>query len=130
MKRRKELAALSEAQMEIMQQVWAGGEVTVTQVWEALNHQRPLARNTIHTLMERLVRKGWLARRLKGQRHYYAAVPDRATTLRDVVNRLVNSAFSGSAEGLVLALLQGRELKTDEATRIRQMIEKAKREDS
>jgi predicted transcriptional regulator len=127
--KRKRPAGLSETQMEIMREVWAGGEVTVAQVCEAINRQRPLARNTVHTLMDRLARRGWLKRRLEGQSHYYSARSPQAATLRDLVSRMIDTAFGGSVEEMVVALLRGRRLTAEEAGRIRKLIRKAKRED-
>jgi predicted transcriptional regulator len=117
--------ALSEAQLEIMHVVWAHREVTVTDVWTVLTRRRAVARNTVLTLMERLEKKGWLRRRADGQTHYYTAPAPRATTLGRVVHRLVDAAFAGSAEALVLALLEGRGISAEEAQRIRQLIDAA-----
>jgi len=125
--KRKRPTGLSETQMEIMREVWAGGEVTVTQVCEALNRNRPLARNTVHTMMDRLARRGWLKRRLEGQSHYYSARAPQASTLRDLVSRMIDTAFGGSVEELVVALLRGRRLTAEDAERIRKLIEEAKR---
>src|SRR5215470_16962709 len=120
-----ELPALSEAQLEIMHAVWDGGEVTVTDVWNVLARRRPVARNTILTLIDRLEKKGWLKRRADGQTHYYTAAVPRAATLGQVVHRLIDAAFAGSADALVLALLEGRGVSAEEARRIRKLIEKA-----
>jgi BlaI family penicillinase repressor len=125
-KAKPRLPALSEAQLEIMDVVWEGGEVTVTDVWNVLAGRRQLARNTVLTLMDRLEKKGWLKRRAEGQTHFYSAASPRADTLGGVVHRLVDSAFAGSAEALVLALLEGRGVSEDEARRIRQLIDNAK----
>ncbi len=122
-----ELPALSEAQLEIMQVVWARGEATVTDVWATLSGRRAVARNTVLTLMDRLEKKGWLRRRAEGQTHYYSAASPRAATLGGVVRRLVDAAFAGSAEGLVLALLEGRGVSDEEARRIRRLIDDARR---
>jgi predicted transcriptional regulator len=108
-----------------MQLVWDGGEVTVTDVWKALAERRPVARNTVLTLMERLARKGWLKRRPEGQTYVYAAAAARADTLGQVVHRLVDAAFAGSADRLVSALLEGRGLSEAEAQRIRKLIDAA-----
>ena len=48
---------------------------------------------------------------------------ERSRAGRQLVSRLVDTVFSGSAEGLVLALLDGRGLTPEEATRIRKRIE-------
>jgi len=121
----RQLPALSPAQLEIMHVVWEGGEVTVTDAWSVLAQRRPVARNTILTLMDRLEKKGWLKRRADGQTHYYTAAVPRASTLGGVVHRLVDAAFAGSAEALVLALLEGRGVSAAEARRIRQLIDNA-----
>jgi len=125
-KSEKELPSLSEAQLEIMNAVWQAGEATVTDVWNVIARTRPVARNTVLTLMDRLERKGWLKRRAAGQAHYYSAAVPRAATLEGVVQRLVDAAFAGSAEDLVLALLQGRGLSDEEVKRIRQLIDGAR----
>ncbi len=123
----EELPTLSEAQLEIMNVVWDGGEVTVTDVWNVLAGRRPVARNTVLTLMDRLEKKGWLRRRADGPAHAYAAAVPRAATLGRVVHRLVDAAFAGSADALVLALLEGRGVSAEEARRIRKLIDKAQR---
>ena len=120
-----DLPALSQAQLEIMHVVWGAREVTVTDVWNVLSQRRQVARNTVLTLMDRLEKKGWLRRRADGQTHYYSAAAPRATTLGNVVHRLVDAAFAGSAEALVLALLEGRGVSDEEARRIRQLIDNA-----
>jgi predicted transcriptional regulator len=119
--------ALSETQLEIMHLVWEKGEVTVTEVWNVLAERRPVARNTVLTLMERLEKKGWLRRRAEGQAYRYSAGAPRATTLGNVVQRLIDGAFAGSAEALVLALLEGRGVSDEEASRIRKLIDNAQR---
>jgi len=125
-----DLPALSEGQLEIMHAVWDKGEVTVSEVWEALAARREVARNTVLTLMDRLEKKGWLSRRADGQTHRYSAAVSRQSTLGDVVHRLVESAFAGSADSLMLALLEGRGVSDDEAARIRALIDKAKKKTS
>jgi len=119
------LPALSDAQLEIMQIAWDRGEVTVTDVWNVLSGRRTVARNTILTLMDRLEKKGWLNRRTEGQAHFYCASVPRQSTLGGVVQRLVDSAFAGSPEAMVLALIEGRGVSKDEADRIRKLIDNA-----
>lgn len=120
-----DLPALSETQLEIMQIAWDRGEVAVTDVWTVLSGRRAVARNTVLTLMDRLEKKGWLKRRAEGQAHYYSPTVPRQSTLGGVVQRLVDSAFAGSPEALVLALIEGRGVTKDEADRIRKLIDHA-----
>jgi predicted transcriptional regulator len=125
MARKIKLPPLSEAQLAIMNVVWERGEVTVAGVWEALAARRPVARNTVQTLMTRLDEKGWLRHRADGKTFHYSAAVDRSGALGGIVSRLVETAFAGSAEGLVMTLLDGRGVSKEEAERIRALVDRA-----
>ena len=125
---KRDLPPLSEAQLEIVNVVWDRGEATVGEVWRALAKLRPVSRNTVSTMVTRLEEKGWLRHRVVGGTHRYSATHPREKVLPRLVHRLVNAAFHGSAEGLVLALLQGGRLSADEVERIKAMLEKAESE--
>ena len=121
------LPPLSEAQLEIMNVVWQRGDVTVAEVWKALSAQRKVARNTVLTMLTRLEEKGWLKRDSLEHAHRYRAAVPRDATLGTMISRLVQTAFGGSAEGLLVALLHGRAVSKEEATRIRAMIDEAEK---
>ena len=125
MKRSNQRPPLSEVQMEIMNIVWERGEITVGDLWQELSLRRPVARNTVLTHMMRLEEKGWLLRRANGNLFQYSAAVERAGVLGQMVSRLVDTAFAGSAEGLVMSLLDGRGITKKEAARIRTLIEKS-----
>src|SRR3954452_16636854 len=121
---------LSEGQMQIMNVVWDfadRGGATVGEVWAALWARRRGARNTVQTLLVRLEEKGWLTHRVEGSAFQYLPKQPRATALKRLVRRLVDTAFAGSAEGLVMALLQGRDVTRAEADRIRAMLDAVER---
>src|SRR5258707_64523 len=128
MKHEEPLPPLSEAQTEIMNVVWEQNEVTLAQVCTALATRRELARNTVQTQLTRLVEKGWLLHRAEGKAFYYRATVPREDAQSRVVQRLVDAVFGGSAEGLVMTLLDGRKLSKEEADRIRALIEKAEKD--
>jgi predicted transcriptional regulator len=121
-------ASLSDAQLEIMQVIWDKEQATVSEVWEALAQRRPLARNTVQTMITRLEEKGWLRHRAAGKTFLYSATVPRKTTLGQLVQQLVDTAFAGSAEGLVHALLDARGLTSAEAQRIRALLDAAERQ--
>lgn len=123
-----ELPPLSEAQLEIMNIVWDQGTATVGRVWKALAKRRPVSRNTVSTMVTRLEEKGWLRHRTVGPTYLYSATHPRDKVLSRLVRRLVDAAFQGSAEGLVLTLLEGGRLSADERERIKAMLEKAETE--
>ena len=118
-------APLTDAQREIMELVWERGEITVSEVRDALAQRRELARNTVQTMIVRLEEKGWLKHRQEGRTFVYSAKRPRTVSLGAKVSQMVDHLFAGSAEEMVTALLEYRGLSSEEAERIRTMIEAA-----
>lgn len=119
---------LSAAQQEIMELVWKRPGVTVVEILESLNSHRrrkKVARNTVQTLMARMEEKGWLKHRVVGRTYVYTATCSKKASIGSSVKSLMNSAFGGSAEQLVNALLEDHCLSSGEADRIREMIDVA-----
>lgn len=120
-------SSLTPGQLEIMNLFWEEGELGVAQVWKLLRSRRHVARNTVQTTLTRLVEKGWLRSRAEGNAFYFRAALPRKSTLRGMVTRLVDTAFGGSAIGLVMTLLESGRISKAEARRIRQLIDRAQR---
>lgn len=127
-RRRKLPPPLSEAQLEIMEIVWEREEVTVADVWKTLGERRTVTRNTVQTLMSRLDERGWLRHRADGKTFFYQAAHPQEAAQRQLVRKLVQSAFGGEAGGLVMALLENG-VSPEEARRIRDMIDQAAAEE-
>ncbi|MDB5387018.1 MAG: blaI 1 [Planctomycetaceae bacterium] len=117
--------ANSSLQWEIMQIVWDRGEVTVGEVLELISAKRSIARNTVQTTMVRLEEKGWLKHRPVANAFRYSAAIERQASLGGMVRELIDNAFEGSVEGLVMTLLEERPLSKVEAERIRQLIDES-----
>lgn len=130
MAKKKQRAPLSEAQLEIMNIVWERERVTVADVWQSLSQRRPIARNTAQTMLTRLEEKGWLKHSTEGNAFLYRPTVPRQATRKRMVQQLLDAAFDGSTENLVMTLLDDRSLSKDEADRIRQLINDASGEES
>ena len=91
---------------------------------ESLGSRRKVARSTVLTMLERLQEKGWLTCDEEGHAFRYRAAVPREATLGEMVRRLVDTAFGGSAKGLVMALLHDRGVSKEEAKRIKRMIDR------
>ncbi len=130
MSRKAELPSLSEAQLEILNVIWQHEACTVADVWKVLAERRGVSRNTVHTLIARLEEKGWLVRRETDGGLLYSAAVSRADAQQRCVQKVIDTVFEGSAEGLVLALFNGDAISKAEADRIRRIIAQAKRSKS
>lgn len=114
---------LTPLELEIMKVLWETGPATVQTVQERLAGSRDLAYTTVQTMLNVLHRKGKVTRELRDRAYAYAAVISRAqvvsTTMRDIIDRL----FGGSAESLVLSLVETKHLSADELDRLRRVVE-------
>ena len=117
-------AKLTPAQLEIVSLFWEHGELGVAQAWKLLSERRRVARNTVQTMLTRLVEKGWLQARSEGTAFCFRASRPRKSALRYMVSQLLDTAFGGSASGLIMTLLEGRRLSPDEVQRIRKLIDR------
>jgi predicted transcriptional regulator len=87
------MARFGDLEAAIMDVVWAAAApVRVREVCEQLNHHRPLAFNTVQTVMENLYRKGWLNRHKDGRAYWYEPVRSR----EDYVAQLMTEALSAA----------------------------------
>src|SRR5437773_1675958 len=119
------LPDLSPAQREIMEIVWARGEVTANEVRRVLSRTRNVARNTVRTLLERMEAKGWLRHSAEGRTFLYRPARPRNDTIGQKVREVIENVCGGSPETLVTALLDYRGLRPEELRRIRQLLDEA-----
>ena len=86
--------------------LWSLQEGNVKAVQQVVAQTRPLAYTTIMTVLDRLVRKGMLARRKVGRAFVYAPTSSRDAMRRAAVRELLEGYFDGSEEEL-LRFLRG-----------------------
>ena len=87
--------------------LWSLEEANVKAVQQVVAESRPLAYTTIMTVLDRLVRKGMLARRKVGRAFVYAPTSSRDAMRRAAVRELLEGYFDGSEEELIRFLRGG-----------------------
>lgn len=123
---RPKTSSLTGHQIEIMNVVWVKGEVTVRDVYEALRARRPIAYTTVMTTMKTMESKGHLKKRISGRAFVYTAAEPRARALRRVVAEFLDRAFNGSAEPLLVHLVEERRLSKKDLEEVARMIREQK----
>jgi len=127
---KKEIRKLSPANLEIMKIIWRLGEVSVNDVFEAVNSRRKdkVRRTTIQVQVNRLEEYGWLKHREVGRTHYFRAVRGRQKAERDIINDLKNQLFGGSRMELVKSLIDESDLAPEEIEELRELLDKYDKE--
>ncbi|WP_208278070.1 BlaI/MecI/CopY family transcriptional regulator [Massilia oculi] len=95
------------AELDLLQVLWPLGAATAKQVHEAMLPQRPdVTYATVLRLMQVMHGKGLLSRDESERSHVYAPVHERDALQTNLLQDLMQRAFSGSAKALVLAALK------------------------
>lgn len=94
-------------ELECLKVLWTLGEGNVKDVRQALTENRNLAYTTVMTVLDRLARKGGVARRKVGRAFVYAPVLSRGFLRGLAVQDLVDRFFEGSEDALIEHLQGG-----------------------
>lgn len=91
-------------EMECLHSLWRLGEASVKEVQEDLASSRTLAYTTVMTLLERLAKRGRVARKKQGRAFRYVPSATRDEMQRLAVRELVGLHFDGSVDNLAAYL--------------------------
>ena len=121
---------ISDSELELMKIVWAaGGTALYAQIMESLAAAgRTWQKNTVITLLSRLVEKGFLRVRKLGRRNEYTATVSEADYQTAQTQVLVNKLYAGSAKGLVAALIRQEAISPGDYEELKRFWEKEGRE--
>ena len=108
----------------IMNVLWDESPAAVKQVQERLTAVKPMAYNTVLTIMRILRDKGFVVSEREGRSDLYRPVVTREDMGRRSLGEVIDSFFSGSAEALVSQLLDGQSLSDEELTAIRAELDR------
>ena len=117
--------ALTPLELIIMNVLWETGPANVQSVQSHLKG-RELAYTTVQTMLNVLHRKGKVKRLLKDRAYIYRPVLSRKKAVTQAVGEMLDRFFGGSADGLVLNLVETRHLTPEKLARIQEIIERPK----
>jgi predicted transcriptional regulator len=117
---------LTPLELDIMNVLWRLGAANVQSVQQAL--PRELAYTTVQTVLNILQRKGKVKRAKRNRAYFYAPRVSQGQVARHAVTDMVKRLFGGSAENLVMSLLEARQLTPEKLDRLQRLV-RAARED-
>lgn len=119
---------ISDSELELMRIVWAnGGTALYAHIMAELSKTgRTWQKNTVITLLSRLVEKGFLTVGKIGRRNEYTAAVSQADYQAAQTQFLVNKLYQGSARDLVAALIQREALSARDYEELRRFWEDGK----
>jgi BlaI family penicillinase repressor len=119
---RKKNEQLTPLELEIMKVLWETGPANVQTVQARL--ERELAYTTVQTMLNVLHRKDKVTRVLKEKAYFYRPAVSRKQVMKQTVGDIVDRMFGGSAESLVMNLLETRRLTPETLSRLNSLLDK------
>ena len=113
---------LGDLQLRIMKILWDRGEVSVSDVHEALYVDDRLAYTTVATMLRKMEARGLVRHRADERRFIYRAAVSAEAVTQSMSHDVVDRLFEGSLTDMVSHLLETREVSRAELAELERLI--------
>jgi len=120
--RQGRLKNLGDVEQSVMDYIWMHGPSTSEACREALAASRPMKDSTIRTVLRRLEEKGYLTHEIEGRTFVYRASYARQNVAVRAVKGIIDRFCGGSAEQLVLGMVDNAVLDRRQLERLARKI--------
>ncbi len=121
-----EKKGLTPLELEVMQVLWNNGPSTAAEVQEQM--QGEYAYTTVQTMLQVLLRKGKAKRVAEGRAFRYRAAVSRERAAGSAIGDLIKRMFGGSAEAMLLAMVDSGHLDADDLQKARKALQAAEKD--
>ncbi|MEM7105838.1 MAG: BlaI/MecI/CopY family transcriptional regulator [Bacteroidota bacterium] len=119
----------TESELEILRILWDNGPSTVREIHDIISKTKDVGYTTTLKLMQIMTeKKGFLTRAKSGKTHIYSALLTESKAQQGLVDRLLDTAFDGSAMKLVMKALGNRNSSPDELKKIKEFIDQLEKD--
>jgi BlaI family transcriptional regulator, penicillinase repressor len=121
--RQTRIKNLGEVEQAVMDYIWSNGPSSAEACREALASSRPMKDSTIRTVLRRLEEKAYLTHQIQGRTFIYQASDARQSVAVRAVRSIIDRFCGGSAEELVLGMVDNAVLSRKQLERLARRIE-------
>jgi len=114
---------LTPLELEVMKVLWETGPATVQAVHARMREARPLAFNTVQTVLGILHRKGKVQRTLRERAYVYRPAVSREAAEGHALRDLIDRVFQSRPEEVVLSMVRSRQLTPERLAELQRLIE-------
>jgi BlaI family transcriptional regulator, penicillinase repressor len=116
------LKNMGEVEQLVMDYIWTHGPCSSEACREGLATSRPMKDSTIRTVLRRLEEKGFLTHETEGRTFIYKASDARQNVAVRAVKAIIDRFCGGSAEQLVLGMVNNAVLNRKQLERLARKI--------
>ena len=114
----------TESELNVLTLLWEKGPQTVRQIHDEIAKSKPVRYTTTLKIMQIMHEKGLLTREKEGKSHLYTPNVSRKSAQQNMVNKMLNTVFQGSASELVMQTLGNSKTSKKELEEIRAYLDK------
>ena len=116
---------ISDAELEIMKIIWSNNEPTLfAQIMDTLEaNEKSWQKNTVITLLSRLMGKGYLKANKLGRKNEYVALISEADYQSAQTKAFIDKIYEGNTSGLIARLVQSEMLTDEEYAELKKILE-------
>jgi BlaI family transcriptional regulator, penicillinase repressor len=114
---------ISQAEWEVMKVVWKNSPRTANEIVEILSKKISWQRETIRTLINRLVQKDVLAFEKKGRQYHYYPLINEAECIRAETKSFLKRISPSSIEPMLAAFVEKQRLTPEQIARLRKILD-------
>ena len=119
----KKTSRISEAEWEVMKVLWKTSPMTANDIVRELTEKTPWKRETIRTLINRLVRKKALDFEKKGRQYHFFPLVTKAECIRAETKSFLRRFHGGSIEPMLAAFVEEGQLSPKKIARLRRILD-------
>ena len=112
----------TQRELDILKILWEHGECTVRDVYVAIRDDVPIVQNTVQAMLRTMEEKGLVEHRTEGRAFVYRPTDNKDRTIKQMVGKLLDTAFDGSVDQLVQSLFALRPPSAEELDRLQALI--------
>jgi len=118
----------TESELEILNLLWEKGPSTVRDIHEVLEQTKDAGYTTTLKLMQIMHDKKLLKRDASNKTHIYEAAVGREQTQGQIVQRMIDTVFNGSAMQLVMQTLGNHKADAEGLEQIKAYLEQMEKD--
>ena len=112
----------TESELEVLQILWEFGPSTVRFINDRLKRDKKVGYTTTLKIMQIMTEKGMLSRDTEKKTHIYTSLISQKDAQQQMLDKLLNTVFGGSAQKLVLQALGNHKSTKKELEEIKKII--------
>ena len=119
----KKIPKISEAEWQVMKVLWKKSPLTANDIIEILSKETSWKRETIRTLINRLVKKKALSFKKQSRQYLYFPLLNESECIMEETISFLDRIHGGSIEPMLAAFIESEKLSPEKIAKLKQILD-------